>query len=428
MTTRGGQVSGDLLMAQNILNIGGLGAQTQAAQVPYGKTFSSFYINEAEILSGAEVKGAFDPPAVIKMTAATDALRKTLAATNVYGLGFGELGQLPAALLISATTMTLNFDTIIKMDIGTMFYFTTSADPGSALIGSTGSVGNAQSTSTAFQVTNIVGLTVTFSPGVPSGGIAQYAWIELLGGRDASGNGNMGTGLRGWLPTHYNRTGGSWNSYIGVTFMNLTRSTVPDRLAGAFYLQGTVSGGEPRIAAVKYGVQYARRQGGVPNMIVMNDVTFAAILEEIRANTTYFQSINASPDKTSDNATVVGLQQVDFQFSTSWLKYVIEDPYCPTGIIYVLDRDAVELVHMSNLQKPSDDGIAPNEPGREQVGGAAPDFTFKLAIDELLNIQPASTSDGPAAQVNLFCYSNMAVTNPANCAVVKTTDINASQF
>ena len=49
-------------------------------------------------------------------------------------------------------------------------------------------------------------------------------------------------------------------------------------------------------------------------------------------------------------------------------------------------------------------------------------------IDELINIQPASTSDGPAAQVNLSLYGNWAVTNPANCAVVKTTDINASQF
>jgi len=427
MYTRGGQVSGDMLMAQNILNVGGLGAQTQQARVPYAKIFSSFYINEAEILAGANVRGAFTPPAVVKMFAATDALRKTFAA-GAYGLGYGELGQLPTAVNAAATTMTLNFDTIIKMDVGTMFYVTTSADPSSALIGSTGTVGNTQSTTTAFTVTNIVGNTVTFSPQAPGGGFAQYAWIELLGGRDAAGNPNMQTGLRGWLPAHYNRTGGNWNTYIGTTFFNLTRNLVPDRMAGAFYLQGTVTGGEPRIAAIKYGVQYARRGGGVPNMIVMNDATLAAILEEIRANTTYFQAIN-NGDKGSSNEVVVGLQQTDFQFSTSWIKYVIEDPYCPLGIIYILDKDAMEFVHLSNADRPANDGIAANEPGRAQVDSeTAPDFTFKLMIDELINIQPASTSDGPAAQINLSLYGNWALTNPANCSVVKTTDINASQF
>jgi len=204
---------------------------------------------------------------------------------------------------------------------------------------------------------------------------------------------------------------------------------VPDRLAGYFYLQGTVNGAEPRIAAVKYGVQGARRGGGVPNMIVMNDVTLAAIIEEIRGATTYFQAINNSSDQKTGNEAVIGLQQVDFQFSTSWIKYLIEDPYCPLGIIYVLDRDSFEFVHMSNAERPANDGIAPNAPGRPQVDSAtAPDFTFKLMIDELINIQPASTSDGPAAQVNLSLYGNMAVTNPANNSVVKTTDINANQW
>lgn len=401
---RGGATSGDYTKA--VANAAS-SAKNAEMKVQPGKVFTVFNINQLERLASKDQKGAYISAATDRMFAAAEGTRKTLAAC-LYGSGYGEVGQLQAAVNAGDSTLTLNYDAILKLDVGSKFEVTSTTLASGALVAGG-----------PFTVTAINGNTVTFSPVAPAGGFIDDGWVELEGGRDGSGNPNMPTGLAAWIPSVADRTGGTWTTYIGTSFYGTTRSIAVERLAGSFYKRDS-GNNEKYSSALSNGVKLARRAGGVPNMIIVNDDDYKTIIDELEANTTYWQSIN-SGDKKGKNEVVKGISDMSFAFSTSWVQYMVDDPYCPKGTAYILDKDTFKFIALSNAEKVMGDNVSGNEPGKDSVESIGePSFNYDLLIDDFLDVRPASdTSEGPGARVSLSVYGNFICTNPASNCVVR---------
>jgi hypothetical protein len=402
---RGGATSGDYTVA--VANAASSSRNAEMAVVP-GNIHTVFTVTQKEILAASRGgnKGAYIKPLVNKMFAATEGTRKSFAAC-LFGFGCGDIGALPTAVAAAATTATLNADTIVKLDIGTQFYVTNGATPTSAFYDAT-----------VRTVSAIDGNTITWTGGgATAGGWAAGSIIELAGGRDATPAASMPTGFAGWIPSIANRSGATWTTYIGTAFYGVTRSVSTNSLAGWFYRRQP---GELMIDALLQGIKLARRGGGVPDMIVVNDEDYMTIIGELHAQTAYMQQVNTAGAKNSPNQVVRGVSKMAFAFSTSWLDKLVDDPYCPQGTAYIIDSEVVEFAALSNTS-PMDEGLpAENEPGAASVEAQnEPDTSFRMIIDDYLNVVPNSTSvEGPAAQVSMSVYGNFVVHEPGHCAVV----------
>lgn len=400
---RGGAVSGDYTIA--VANAASSSRNAEMS-IPPGNIFSVFVVTQKEILAAQEKKGGYIKTLVNKMFAATEALRKTMAACW-FGFGAGDVGALPAVVATGATSMTLNYDTIVKIDIGTQFYVVNGTTPLAAFYDAT-----------VRTVSAIDGTTVTWTGGV----VGATPWaagslIEIVGGRDATPVASMPSGLAAWLPSVANRTGATWTTYIATAFYGVVRSVSVNSLAGWFYQR---QAGEAKADALTQGIKLARRGGGVPNMIVVNDDDWQDIVYELNAQTTLMQQVNVAGAKDKQNEVVRGVSKLKFGFSKNYIEYVYDDPYCPKGTAYILDMEVIEFAALSNVDGVINDGVAENDPGSQPVSeGKEPDLTSKLIIDDYLSVTNNSTSvEGPAAQVSLSIYGNFVVHAPGHCAVV----------
>lgn len=401
---RGGAVSGDFTVA--VANAASSSKNAEMKVKP-GNVFSVFNVTQKEILAAQDKRGAYIKALINKMFAATEGARKVMAACW-FGHGYGEIGVLPSDVAGAATTATLNPDTLVKLDIGTQFMVANSTNLPNA----------AYYDANVRTVSAINGNVITWTGGgATAGGWAAGSILEIYGGRDATPAPNMPTGLGGWLPSVQNRSGSDWNTYIGTAFFGVTRSASVNALCGWFYQK---TAGERLSDALIQGIKLARRGGGVPNMIIVNDEDYMTIMGELQAYLQYSQQINTAGAKNAKNEVAHGISQMRFAFSTSWLEILYDDPYCPKGTAYILDTDVVEFAALSNVEQ-LNDGIPENEPGTPTVESQAePDTAFKLIIDDYLNIVPNSSSaEGPAAQVSLSFYGSFVVHEPAHCAIVK---------
>ena len=376
--------------------------------VPPGYLFSVFNISVVEKFASRDEKGAYVKLVVDKMFAATEALRKQFAAA-LYASGYGEFCQLPTGTYgASDTTITLPDDAIMKIDIGTVFDCTTGQAPSGTL-----------SADGPFTVTAINGNVVTFTRTGTSVAMATGEWLEYHGGSSGATAPSYPTGLAGWIPSLYNRTGSSWDTYIGTAFYGVTRSTNTGRLAGWFYQRDSANN-ELYSSAISNGVRLVRRAGGIPKIIAINDDDYMSIQNELQSFRNYWQSVDIR-DPAGGPQFVYGIEALKFAFSSSYIEEVYDDPYCPKGTAYILDTDTIEFAALTNPAKPDNGGITGNNPGAPKVDGEADptENPFQLNIEDFLNIQPATnTATGPAAQVTLMLMGNFAFHNPAHCAVV----------
>ncbi len=406
---RGGAVAGDATVAAAVA---ATTAKVAEAKAGIGKIFSIFNITDLEKMASMESRGAYAPAAIMKMFAATEGARKTLASA-LYGSGFGEITNVNGAVLAGASTMIV--DDVIGFEVGTRFVVTTTGSttalPSSALVGG--------GTGTVFTVTAIDDATdtVTFTPVAPGGGFVDNAWINLAGSRDGSGNGLLPEGLGALIPSYFDRTGADWTAYIGTAFRGVTRSAAVSRLAGNFVLQ---AGGEKKADALTRGLRAARRQGGDPDMIVINDKDYADIVGELQTNTTYWQSINQSGQK-DENEVTRGLKAAGFMFSTNFVGVVYDDPFCPKGKAYILDSSSIDLVSITDAEKINKTQVPDNNPGAENVLAVkdSTDQPYQLNIEDYITIQPSSlVADGAGAQVIINEFMNFVCYAPAHNAVV----------
>jgi hypothetical protein len=400
---RGGACSGDYTLA--VAYAAASGAANAEMRVPPGNLFSVFNITQKEKLASVQKKGAYTPALIDKMMAATEAFRKQLAA-SLFGMGFGEIGIMPAVAPGAATFAFADYSPIVKIDVGTRFEVATATPFGALIAGG------------PWTVTGIDGLTVTFTPVAPGGGFGAGDVCEFAGSRDGAGAPNVPTGLAGWIPYFADRTGAGWVAYIATAFYGVNRSVSVQKLAGQFYHAVALESNESAIVNL---IKLIRSAGGVPDMVIINPDDYKAIIDNLALNVNYMQQINVPGAKGGANEYQYGLSTMGFQYSTNWIQYVYEDPYCPQGFAWVCDSEALKLVSLSNTETPVNDGIEGVNPGTQTVDAVnTPDVDqYKFIIDDFLDVRPgADTAEGPAARVTISGFLNFVVTNPAHCGVV----------
>lgn len=395
---RGGAVAANFLTARAKA---GNTSRNAEFQVTPGDLFSVYNMNAKEVAASLSKKGAFMKVAGNKLFAATEAFRKTLAA-SLYGTGFGEIGLVDTAYAFVANTaidITLTDDAIIKIDIDSDLDVKASAA--------------ATTIETTLTVNSINGNTVNVTPDKSyTATVGDY--ICLAGSIDGAGKGKLPVGLDAWLPIVANRTGVNWTSYITQTFFNVNRSAAPERLAGAYVGGGS---GANKLNTIQDLLRKVRRNGSAADLIVMNDEDWLEVSKLLETTNTYFTQTSDAGKKKA----VKGFSEMKFAFSTSWVDNVYDDPYCPKNKFYILDSDAVELWCYTKSEAVSD-GVADNNPGKQDVealeGQANEGKPYGLLIDDFITVQSGTAdADGPTVEVTLQLYGSFVVTNPSVCGV-----------
>lgn len=404
MYGRGGAVGASFTVAKS-------NAQNNAKNVEFsvtpGQLFSVYTMNAKEVQASVSKRGAYMKVAGAKMFAASEGFRKTLAAA-LYGRGFGELAVISSTdnaelttIATTGTSVVLPADAVMKLDVGSWVAF-------KASIAATTAIGTAEVTAISGNTVTLAAISsdITVTPGTTV--------VCIAGSMDASGNPLLPVGLDAWLPVVGNRSGENWTSYIGTQFFGVTRNVASDRLAGACVI-GTV--GEKYSDTVKSLLLKCRRQGSQADLIVMNDEDFLTFAKEIETNNTYFTQTSTKAKKEA----TVGFNAFSASFSTNYIENIVDDPYCPKGKFYILDKSAVELWSYTNVDK-LNDGVAGNNPGKQDPmtmdGDGKEHDPYGLIIDDYLNVQPGSGSiDGPDTDVTLQFFGSFVVTNPSVCGV-----------
>lgn len=395
---RGGAVSADFLVAQ--AKAAKTARNAEFSVVP-GDLFSVYSMNAKEVQSSLSKRGAYMKVAGNKLFAATEAFRKTLAA-SLYGRGYGEIAIADAtALAFTANTaldITLSDDAIIKIDVDSVLAVKESTE--------------STTVKTKLTVNSINGNTVNVTPDTsytPGVGVSYVVYC-LDGSMDASGNAKLPMGLDGWLPVVAGRSGSDWNTHITKTFFGVNRSVASDRLAGNFYVPAA---SETKLVSIQKLLRKVRRAGSQADFIVMNDADWLEVSSALETTNSYFTQTTGKGKKSF----VAGASEIAFGFSTSWVDNVYDDPYCPAGKFYILDKTGIEYWTYTNADKVSD-GISGNNPGKQDVesmeGEANEGKPYGLVIDDFLTVQSGTaTSDGPAVDVTLNFFGSLAVTNPS---------------
>lgn len=405
MYSRGGAVAGDFTKMTALVSTS---AKNKAMQVTYGQAFSGFAISPKEHLASETDAGSFVQLIREYYFASTEALRKTIGGA-IFGMGYGEVAPLIAIDAGAQLYITMSSFGAMSIDVGSKVQFATGPTPdgavragGSVVVSKVEDLGNDT-------------VKVTFASAY-GGTVAVGDWMEIDGFRDAA-NPLLFVGLRGWLPTIGNRTGGTWTTYIGTAFFGVDRSVYASRLAGQFVLRNS-GASEKYATAITRGVRLVRRAGGIPDMIVVNDVDFGTIIEELKANQTAWQQING-PGAAGQLKQTTGISSLMFAFSSTWVGYVVDDPYCPVGMAYVLESESIVMAMLSN-KKPIDTEVPmTNEGGAPKISSQdVPPMEYKWNIDDLLASAPSDTVDGQGARITTQFFGAFIVRNPAhNCAV-----------
>lgn len=412
----GGSASGSNTVSISNAKANGTGLTAQFA-VTNGQIFNNFFLTQQEQLATRDAKGAFVPAGVLKFAQALNSFR-TLLGLSLYGTGFGEVVQAGSgAPNITSAGGSFTWDTAsafapVVLTLGTRFQFTNGATPASNLRTSVN------------VITAVNGSVITFTSSSADGQIGATDWACIQGCRDTNTSTTpfLPVGLRGWIPDLANRTGGTWDTYIATSFFGVDRSKNVNGLAGQFGLQDFAND-EKMVDVTVRVLQYCRTQQGIPDMVVFNPTTWRQIALELNAQTTLMQQINLPTSKGAENSNTRGISEMAFAFSTSFIGQVWEDPLVPDLLGYILEKDTIEFVAVTNTDAPLSDGIENNNPGGQKIPeagapGAAPQYQWLL--DDWLTQAPAEPfQGGEAIRINMSCFGSWVVHRPASCGVIK---------
>jgi len=422
---RGGAVAGDFTIANAEASKNTKSAEFQV--VP-GKIFSVYTMTSIEVQAAKTLRGAYMPIAAAKMFAATEAFRKHMAAA-LYGFGYGEIAYLtlPKDTAVTANAskiIVIEEDAAMKIDIGSKLLLKdkiTTAEASASNTLEVTKVGSFGTYTVAGDILNAgtgVAVTCKFSDAITTLA-ADTTYVVALAG---SMNGNdplMPAGLSAWLPYIEARsaTGSEYPAYIATSFMGVSRDVAVDRMAGAFY--AAPSKAQTKAQTVENLLRKVRQQGGKADFIVMNDKDWMDIASTLQSTQVYWTSTVGADSKGKKTANV-GMNDMRFNFSTSWIENVYDSPFCPQGVFYILDSRDFRFWGYYNDSKISN-GVPGNEPGTADPNSESGDIQnkpYQLLIDDYITVDGGTDSiDGPTARVTINCAGSFVVKNPAHSGV-----------
>ena len=402
----GGSASGSLIASTTNATANGSAPNVEFA-ITNGQMFATFFVTQQEILASQNVRGAYMPVVVNRMAQGLDSFRK-LAATSLYGSGYGEIGVVGGTPTITLGVNVVDFlkkSTVVKLSVGSVFSIVDGSLPSDTLYAGKNTVWG------------INGTEVTFNADTAIGAVAATDVIVLDGCRNGSAP-LLPVGLSAWLPSYLDRTGTAWDTYIGTPFYGVNRGINVEGAAGQFIKRDSV-GLEKLADTIVRGVEAVRTAGGMPDLLVVNSTDYNRIISELNAQTSLFQSIDTGK-KTKGNAVAKGLSDMSYAFSTSFVDEMWDDPFCPEGTAYILSSDTMEFAGLTNSETPLNDGITGNNPGKDSLTDTkAPNADYYWLIEDYITSQPgANTINGPALQIIVQLYGSWVVHNPSKCAVL----------
>lgn len=394
--SRGGAVAADFLVAKNNA---ATNVKNAEFKVTPGQLYSVFSYNKKEVQASLTKKGAYMKIAGNKAFAATEAFRKTLAAA-FFSKGYGELQNVTGLNLTANTqsVITLADSVLMKIDVGSQLAVKTTAKTVASLA--------------KLSVDAINGNQVTVTPDTTYAGDGV---LVLDGSIDNSGNPMLPIGIDAWIPVtgYRDDSDAAYTAEINTPFFNVTRSLNVEGLAGQF-VDGSA---ETKINTVVQKLLQKCRRKGLDNenvMLVMNDSDWLKLANEIESTNTYFTQ-TTTKDKRKAN---IGLNEISAGFSTNYIDIIYDDPYCPEGKAYILDRDTVQFWSFNDVEGVLNDTISENNPGKQDPeefdNKGHEDDPYKLIIDDYLTVdQGQDTSDGPASRVTLGVVGSFVVLDPS---------------
>lgn len=376
-----------------------------------GYVFGLFNIDQPEILSSADERGAYMKALENKMAGAFDGLSKTLA-LYLYGGKAGVIDKVKEGFTLASTGNTIKITSAgaIKLDLGSRFVIASegadnTATPTSALL-------NAVCT-----VTGIDDETITFNASAAGETVYVGDYIELYSAR----TGNTFTGIEGLadiIPTFGNRTGTAWENYIKTDFRGVDRSQAVSRLAGQFVKAGST--GDTRLSdALVSLLKKTKRAGGVNDIIVINDETFANVAKEID-----YQKMQGTNGSTAEKQRfTAGLNNLGVAFEDAFINRTVVDPYCTEQVAYMFDKEDLKLFDMGNVSKVLDK-VANDSLGKPEIEGTGDAgigdvVESKINFDKLFTVMPNGNASadnifGPSMTVSANIYANFMLRRTAS--------------
>lgn len=395
-----------------IVNNPTTGARNLEWTAEQGYTFGLFDINQPEILTSAEDRGAYMKILSNKMAACFDGMSKTLA-TYLYGGKYGVIDQLQEdkSIIAGSNTIDVTSAGAIKLDVGSRFQIASAgaantALPSSALLDA------------VMTVTAIDENTITFTS---TAAVTAYAgdYIELYTSR--VGNDARGIeGLADIIPSYFGRdtSDANWNSYIGTDFRGVDRSVSTARLAGQ-YVAAANSGNTRLTDALVSLLKKTKRAGGLNNMIIINDETWDAVGEELGIQKNLWQATNGGVTKQGATA---GVSDLAVAFGQAFVDRVVIDPYCTEGKAYSLEKDDLTFYDLGNVSRVLDP-VANDQMGKhdiESVGdqGFGNSFGSNVNIDKLFTVTEGAAGEyGPAFNIAAHVFGNFILRKTASAGV-----------
>jgi hypothetical protein len=252
------------------------GNQTAATVESFALTRASNYsiaqIDNQTLLASKTDKMAFINGATVVIDGAIRALTNSLA-TQLFRSGSGTIGQVSAAGINASTgviTLTNSSD-VVNFEVN-MTLNGANTETSAPYAAPLYVVAVNRSAGTITVNTSMGG--TTFPIVVPSGwGAGSYLFVQ--GDRTLAGAGLALKGLSGWIPTTAPTTGDNW---FGVD-----RSVDPTRLAGVRF-----DGSQESIEeAVIDASLLVAREGGTPDVCIMNFASYAALEKSLGAKAQY---------------------------------------------------------------------------------------------------------------------------------------------
>lgn len=400
LASRGGAVSADYEKVVAIANAN-TGLVKEFTVTP-GELHAAYVVSIDELMAAKTQKGAYKSIAGVKMFNSTEGFRKSLAMC-LYGDGTGYLfthtGKTGGESIPTAGSLEVavsDTSAIMKIDIGTVLAVKTT---------------KTAAETNYCEVVKISGNNVYLKAYAFSGAASAISlsattdyYFHLAGSVDATGS-LLPVGLASWLP--------STAPSSGESFFGVDRSIAPERLAGARYSKGQ---SESVDSAIVNAMKLARRQGSMADMIVMNDNDFGDFCSATLSDNKF---VTYTSTKTKKYASA-GWTGAAAAFATNYIDSIIDDPFCPKGVAYILDSKTIEFwtYTSDNAQK---DGNGQNEidKAEEVVEGEEKGREYNLFADNYISIQPGTINKhGPTSIVSLHWKGNIVVTNPSlNCVV-----------